>query len=425
MRRILAIVAQDLRVFLADRSNLPGLLLTPVVMTVIIGLVSGGAFGGTSTTLRLDVIDNDHTVASQRFLQSVSAADPAITLCPLESGEADACNLGEDGLMTQARGLARVAEGTAIGLLEIPTGLATAIENRQPGRVVLHTVTDFGQGQSAEQAVASALEQINGAAAVTEAGLLAIEELAVDPIEDDAVSEIEDSLYQQALRIWRQQPVQTPLELSGAEEGGVVSTLQRGLGHSVPGMGTMFVMMTVFGGMAALIEERRQGTLQRLAVMPIPRPALIAGKLLARFSLGILQFLVIFAVGAVLGMNFGEDPLALVVVAAAYTLAVTAISFAIGSRLANPAQAAGLTLLLTLTLAPLGGAWWPLEISPQFMQMAGRVSPISWAMMAFTRLTYEGAHLDDLWMPILVLLAMTVVAFALAIPRFRYQLAEA
>jgi ABC-2 type transport system permease protein len=157
-------------------------------------------------------------------------------------------------------------------------------------------------------------------------------------------------------------------------------------------------------------------------MMPVSKEILLAGKIAARFLLGVLQFLVIFAVGAAFGMNFGKDPLALVLMAVAYTLSVTAVSFALGSRLKTPAQASGLALLLTLTLAPLGGAWWPMDVSPRFMQIVGHISPIAWAMDGLTALTYQGAHLGDIWLPLAVLLGMTVLAFLIAIPRFRYQL---
>ena len=86
-----------------------------------------------------------------------------------------------------------------------------------------------------------------------------------------------------------------------------------------------------------------------------------------------------------------------------------------------PTQASGLGLLLTLTLAPLGGAWWPMSISPKFMQIIGHISPIAWAMDGFTALTYNSAHLVDILVPLAVLLGMTILAFVVAIPRFRYQ----
>jgi ABC-type transport system involved in multi-copper enzyme maturation permease subunit len=326
--------------------------------------------------------------------------------------------------MTRERGLGRVAEGTSVGLLEIPGDLARSLQDRERTTMILHDLSDFGTGQVARRAIESALEGLNGAAGASEVGVGALQELASPPLDMAQLDEAGASIYRRALRVWQGRPVQVSLQISGGDEDlGLAGSLQQGLGQSVPGMGSMFVMMTVFGGMAALIEERRGWTLQRLAAMPIRRSALIAGKVLARFSLGLLQFLVVFAVGALLGMDFGRDPLALILVAVSYTLATTALSFAIGSQLANPSQAAGLSLLLTLTLAPLGGAWWPLEVSPGFMQMIGRISPVYWSMTAFTGLTYERATLVDVWPPVLVLLGMALLAFLIAIPRFRYQVA--
>jgi ABC-type multidrug transport system permease subunit len=55
------------------------------------------------------------------------------------------------------------------------------------------------------------------------------------------------------------------------------------------------------------------------------------------------------------------------------------------------------------------------------MQIAGHVSPVAWAMDGFTALTYEGAHLADVWGPLVVLLGLALAAFLIAIPRFRYQ----
>jgi ABC-type multidrug transport system permease subunit len=288
--------------------------------------------------------------------------------------------------------------------------------------VTLRSASSFGASQPALEAVQAALAQVNGAAVASRVGIAVIDRLQGQPLAGDQARQIESVLYQQALEMEKRDNVTVGLVLSGGDQAQTTGgSLQQGLGQSVPGMGTMFVMMTVFGSMAALIVERQQGTLQRLAVMPVSRRTLLAGKILARFGLGLLQFLVVFVVGALLGMDFGQAPLALLLLVIAYTLSVTALSFAIGSGLKNPAQASGLSLLLTLTLAPLGGAWWPMSISPRFMQVIGHVSPIAWAMDGFTALTYEGAHLADVWVPLVVLLGMAVVAFVVAIPRFRYQ----
>jgi ABC-2 type transport system permease protein len=421
MAKVLAIVRQDLQVFLTHRSNLPGLLLTPVVMTVIIALVTGGAFGGAAIR-RLDVIDQDGTEASSQFLASVRQANPGLTLCPMDNTPKDICDLGASNSLTESQALDRVANSTSLALLEIPAGFGASLASQLPTTLTFHSASSFGTSQSAQEAVQAALSQVNAASVASQIGLSVIGHLLDQPLSGDQAQQMKAALYQRALEMGKEKDVTVEFALSGTTQARTMGeSLQEGLGQSVPGMGTMFVMMTIFGGMAALIVERQQWTLQRLATMPISRATLLLGKILARFCLGLLQFMVVFAVGALLGMNFGKDPLALLLLVIVYTLSVTALSFAVGSGLKNPAQASGLSLLLALTLAPLGGAWWPMSLSPKFMQIVGHVSPIAWAMDGFTALTYEGAHLADILIPLAVLLGMSAVAFVIAIPRFRYQ----
>ncbi len=421
MAKIFAIVRQDLRVFLQNKENLPGLLLVPVVMTVIIGLINGGAFGGVAIR-RLDVIDADGTPASSAFLASIRQANPGLTLCPMDNNAKDVCSLGETTSLAENLALDRVANATSLALLEIPSGFGADLAAQKPFTLTFRSASTFGTSQSALEAVQAALAQINAGYKSSQIGLAEVAKLQGQPVAGDQAQQLQGALYQKALELQQKPAVTVDFSLSEqAQQPTMTESLQQGLGQSVPGMGSMFVLMTIFGGMTALIVERQQWTLQRLAVMPVSRTTLLTGKIVARVCLGLLQFAVVFLVGAVLGMNFGKDPLALILLTIIYSLAITALSFAIGAGLKNPGQASGLGLLLTLTLAPIGGAWWPMDISPRFMQIIGHVSPIAWAMDGFTALTYNGAHLADILLPIAVLLGMTVVFFLIAIPRFRYQ----
>ena len=210
-------------------------------------------------------------------------------------------------------------------------------------------------------------------------------------------------------------------QLSEQDVGETDSGLQEGLGQSIPGMGSMFVMLTVFGGMTTLVVEKKQWTLQRIATMPISRGQLLGGKILARFVLGVLQFSVVFIVGIIASIHFGDDLIALLLIMISYTLAVTALSFAVGTRVKNETQASGLSLLLAITLAPLGGAWWPMEIVPDYMSIIGHISPIAWAMDGFNALIFENGDLASVLIPILVLLAIALLSFGLGIWRFRYD----
>lgn len=194
-----------------------------------------------------------------------------------------------------------------------------------------------------------------------------------------------------------------------------------GFQQSVPGMGTMFVMFTVLAGSALLIRERKRWTLQRLIAMPVSRAQIIGGKILARFTLGIIQFIVAFGVGFALGVSFGDNPLALLLVMVAFTFCTAAIGLLMATFVENEEQASGIITFFVLTMAPLGGAWWPLEIVPDFMQTIAYISPIAWAMDAFNEVIFFDGGIPDVLLQCGVLFAAGFVLFGFAITRFRYE----
>ena len=225
------------------------------------------------------------------------------------------------------------------------------------------------------------------------------------------------AIYERANAILSQEPVQFDYQLTVVEEDNSSS----GFNQSVPGMGTMFVMFTILGGMAVLIREREQWTLQRLVVMPVSRAQIIGGKILAYFTLGLMQYAVVFGIGLIFGMDFGNNWLGIILIAIAFSLAATALTFAVATRLRSQGQASQLTTLLALALAALGGAWWPLEIVPDFMKVIGHFSPIAWAMDGFQDILFYDRGLTAVLPEVGVLLLISLVLFGIGIVGFKYE----
>src|SRR5207302_500879 len=79
-----------------------------------------------------------------------------------------------------------------------------------------------------------------------------------------------------------------------------------------------------------LIDEREWGTLQRLRSMPAPTLAILCGKLLSRFAVGIVQMALLFTVGwFAFSISLGRMPLALLMPSAAIALAGSAFGLVI------------------------------------------------------------------------------------------------
>jgi len=120
-------------------------------------------------------------------------------------------------------------------------------------------------------------------------------------------------------------------------------------------------------------------------------------------------------------VEWGDNVPGIALIVLAYTLTATALGVALATVARTSAQANNLTLLFGLTLSPLGGAWWPLEIVPDFMKLIGHLTPVAWGMDAFGKLMYYGGTVADIAPMLGVLLGLAALFFAFGVWRFRYE----
>src|SRR5690606_39766817 len=85
------------------------------------------------------------------------------------------------------------------------------------------------------------------------------------------------------------------------------------------------------------------------------------------------------------------------------------------------AQASNMITLFGLLLAPLGGAWYPLSIVPEFMRVIGHISPIAWVMDGFQELIFYNGGLMDIWIDIAALLIFALIFTVVGIWNFSYE----
>jgi ABC-2 type transport system permease protein len=416
MRIIYHIALHDVRVFLRNPGTLISMVVLPLIMAVALGL-GIGALSNSPDQIRIDVIDHDGSALSTRFLDDLRAANTALRLCPFDNTEDDYCELNGDGELTEERSVERLADNTSLALVEIPAGFEAQVEAGEPVRIIYRSNESAAAPSYILRAVQAVVQRMGGALVAAQVGVNIADETIT--FESDSERDaFRQSIYDRAAELWAENPVSVNYT---AAETHQVSSTQVGFGQSVPGMATMFAMFMVFTGMGNLMTERKNWTLQRLVTLPITRGQILAGKVLMYFLLGMLQFAIVFAMGPILGVSFGNDPLALLLVMAAFTLCSAALTFAISTMLRSEMQGWAMVNLLGLTLAPLGGAWWPLDVVPDFMNTIGHLSPVAWAMDSFQLLIFENGGLTDILGNVAVLLIAAVVLFIFAIWRFKYE----
>ena len=107
MRLTLTIILNDLNIFFSQRGNLVGLLVIPVLLTLVVGLSLGSIGGDGPTRLRVDLIDLDQSEMSALLVEELRTANDALALCPQDNDSEDYCRLEGEPLPWSAPSIAR------------------------------------------------------------------------------------------------------------------------------------------------------------------------------------------------------------------------------------------------------------------------------------------------------------------------------
>jgi ABC-2 type transport system permease protein len=415
--KALTIAWNDIRIVLREPAIWLNLVVIPAALIFVIGLANGQSLGsGEAPRYRVDVVDLDGSPQSGAYIQALQGQNDTLVICPAQNDAEDFCQLNEiEGGLTGDTATTRLSDGISLAAVEIPSGFGAALLAGDGATVVYRSAEDISASSAALQAVNTAAQRLKG--------VISSERIATDIADAtlDGDAAFVDSVREQAGETWAGPPV--TIAVTEAER--MDPDFLVGIQQSVPGMGGMYVMFLVLAGAGTLVQERKLWTLQRLAAAPVTKADIILGKLLARFVLGMGQFAVAFGVGMIFGrildVSFGNNLLALVVIMVAFALCVSTLTLLLATFVKSEAQAGSLVTLVTLILAPLGGAWWSLdfEFIPDFMRTISNISPFKWMIEGFRNVIARDMGFDGVIVPAAVLLAAAAVFFVIAVRRFK------
>jgi ABC-2 type transport system permease protein len=160
-----------------------------------------------------------------------------------------------------------------------------------------------------------------------------------------------------------------------------------------------------------LVQERARGTYARLRMAPNPAWAILAGKALACFTAAIASSLLLFGLGALLGVQVGSLPaLAAAVASAAWCF--TGLMMLISTLGRTEQAVAGAGWAAMMPLAMLGGSMVPLMVMPQWMLRISNVSPVKWMILAVEGATWRGFSAAEMFLPCAILIGAGIAGFA-------------
>ena len=345
--RILTLARQDMRLTLRDRSSIFWIFIAPFLWVFMFGFVARSR----PTRIGLLVVQQEASAPAARLVELLRAENFELTVVP-------------------PGGTPPAEKDAPSRSLTIPAGFSEAIAARQ--KVLL----DLQEGKNANPEGTFATQVALHRAIVR---LLAGEALGVRDAAQDAA---------QVRSSWA-----------------TVRTAPSGYYQSIPGNLVMFVLIsTMTYGAGLLATERQKGILRRLGTSPLSRREIIAGKTLGRAAIASVQIGVFLFIGLVVfRIDWGHSPVGLALLLGLFVLTAAAMGLLSGSIFSSGEAAAGMGIVLVLTMSALGGCWWPSEVVPGWLRLAGYAFPTAWAMRGLNELVSWGGGLRDVLLPCAVL----------------------
>jgi len=209
----------------------------------------------------------------------------------------------------------------------------------------------------------------------------------------------------------------------GVSQAGKRKEIPVGFAQAIPGTLVMFTLLIMLtSGTVFLIVERRLGLLRRLASTPITRGSVVLGKWGGRMVLALIQIAFAMIAGAVLfKMDWGPNLPMVLLLMLAYGGFNACLALLLGTFVTTEGQAVGIGVLSANVLAALGGCWWPIEVTPQWMQSLSLFLPTGVAMDAMHKLVHFQADASSAIPHVFVLTIGTLILGWIAAKKFRFQ----
>jgi ABC-2 type transport system permease protein len=190
-----------------------------------------------------------------------------------------------------------------------------------------------------------------------------------------------------------------------------------------PGVLVLIVLFTAIFSTISIIEDRREGFLQSVLVAPVPRWAVVAGKVAGGSSLALgeaLLFLLLapFAGIGLTALKFAALAAMLVPIA----LGLTSLGFAIAWRMDSTQGFHAIMNLFLMPLWLLSGAFFPACGVPGWLAAVIAVNPLTYGLAALRRVLYfeeplpvGGDGLPGLGISVVVTLLFAAAMFLVAV----------
>lgn len=396
MQKIIAIILKDLRIRFGNPVEWLFFLILPIFFSFIIG---GGTGGPTDSRVGFYVVDEARTGLSASLIDTLNAST---SVRPV--------------LKDRQEALKDLDERDVAAVL-LPAGLDWDAIGTTAQSIELRQLPGSTNALVVQQGVQSAIGEVSSAVQI--AGIST--EYADNLIGFGSQTE-RSAWFTQALTAAQNALQATPDRVQETVADVPDPVEYDPNTNSSIGQMITWVFIPLIGLSAMLAYERQIGTLRRLLTSPTSRAVYLGGTIIGQVLTALLQMTILVAFGKfVLHVNWGHSVLAIAMMLVSSSLAAAALGTMLGTLVKSESQANGLSIMVGMVMAMLGGCWYPLELFPQAVQNAVKVLPTTWTMQGMLDIALRGQGPEGVVLEMMALFGFALVFFVVGIWRFKYE----
>lgn len=401
-----SIARKEFRILAQQPSLFIIILLVPFLFMWIMGTV----FGGGSPTVAVFLVNEDNGDGSRQVVTAMNNAETLEVTVLASRAEADE----------------KIGKGERMAAIIIPAGFSEAIKTNAGGKIEI--IIDPAQNERAkivlgltQQAITKVIVDAEVSRGVKTSISQSAGTLTSGGSMDPQIQKFLETAINSVVSVQVDEALANPLiqvEMRSASEQDASNRPPNLMEYLTPGYSLMFVFFLAETLAGTLLAERTTGTLRRLMAAPVPRAAILFGKIIPYFLLTAAQLLILLGVAHfAFGLSMGASLPALLLTIFACGAVLSGFGIMVAALVRSEGQIGGLTTLIILLMAVVSGAMFP-SIQIPVLQMA---TPHYWAMQAFLNLIVRGQGLEGVAVPVGVLLAMAAVLFGIGLSRFKFE----
>lgn len=428
----LALVRKDLRLFFNDRKAVVVGVLVPIVLASFFGYLFGGQKGNAETSkVPVLVIDQDASDTSRSLVTQLTG-DRNLDVKPstldgareaVRKGKVTAAIVIPKDFGNQAgHALFTGAGKPELGLLYDPSHNVELgmIKGILSGAVMQAVSKEMFNGRSGREVVNESLAQVENNPQIPAEDRKALRDLlaGVKELNEQQDREGASGQGQGVLSGGLTMPFETHEEAITSGQ----DVEYNGYAHSFGGMGIQFILFMGLDVGIALLMLRQTGLWQRLRAAPLSRTMLLGSRTVSASLMAGFILLVLFVFARVVfGVHIRGSLAGFVGVCAAFSLMTAAFGLMVAALGGTVEATRGYSIMATLFMVMLGGAWVPTFVFPKWLQRLTVIIPTRWAMDGLDGMTWRGLGLSSAVAPIGVLLLFTLLFGVVAVMRFRWR----